>query len=120
MKKKEHVQEHLNNFNNIGTLFHLLCFRNRYSLINWERTISINLFSKWLLLFTVKNAGFYDIFDQTIFYTNYRRHFFMIHYRKILELHDEGISLRGIAASTGNSRQKVTEVIQLAGVNVMV
>lgn len=40
--------------------------------------------------------------------------FFMIHYRKILELHDEGISLRGIAASTGNSRQKVTEVIRLA------
>ncbi|MGG0891067.1 IS21 family transposase [Cytobacillus horneckiae] len=38
----------------------------------------------------------------------------MIHYRKILELHDEGISLRGIASSTGNSRQKVTEVIQLA------
>lgn len=32
----------------------------------------------------------------------------MIHYRKILELHDEGISLRGIAASTSNSRQKVT------------
>jgi transposase len=39
---------------------------------------------------------------------------FMIHYRRILELHDEGISIRGIAASTGNSRQKVTEVIQLA------
>jgi len=38
----------------------------------------------------------------------------MIHYRKILDLHDEGISLRGIAASTGNSRPKVTEVIQLA------
>lgn len=38
----------------------------------------------------------------------------MIHYRKILELHDEGISLRGISASTGNSRQKVTEVIELA------
>ena len=38
----------------------------------------------------------------------------MIHYRKILELHDEGISLRGITASTGNSRQKVTEVINLA------
>lgn len=38
----------------------------------------------------------------------------MIHYRKILELHDEGISLRGIAASTGNSRQKVTETINLA------
>ncbi|WP_255259829.1 hypothetical protein [Lentibacillus sp. CBA3610] len=38
----------------------------------------------------------------------------MIHYRKILELHDEGISLRGISVSTGNSRQKVTEVIELA------
>lgn len=38
----------------------------------------------------------------------------MIHYRKILELHDEGISLRSITASTGNSRQKVTEVINLA------
>jgi transposase len=38
----------------------------------------------------------------------------VIHYRKILELNDEGISLRGIAASTGNSRQKVTEVIELA------
>jgi transposase len=38
----------------------------------------------------------------------------MIHYRKILELHDEGISFRGIAASTGNSRQKVTEIIELA------
>jgi hypothetical protein len=38
----------------------------------------------------------------------------MLHYRKILELHVEGISLRGIATSTSNSRQKVTEVIQLA------
>ncbi|MFJ3390752.1 hypothetical protein [Lysinibacillus sp. NPDC086135] len=38
----------------------------------------------------------------------------MIYYRKILELHDEGISLRSVAASTGNSRQKVTGVIQLA------
>jgi transposase len=38
----------------------------------------------------------------------------MIHYRRILELQDEGISLRGISASTGNSRQKVTEVIQMA------
>lgn len=38
----------------------------------------------------------------------------MIHYRKILELQDEGISLRGISVSTGNSRQKVTEVIELA------
>lgn len=40
--------------------------------------------------------------------------FCMIHYRKILELHAEGISLRGITASTGHSRQKVTEVIDLA------
>jgi len=38
----------------------------------------------------------------------------MIHYRKILELNDEGISRRGIAASTSNSRQKVTETIKLA------
>ena len=38
----------------------------------------------------------------------------MIHYRKILELFDEGISLRGISASTGHSRQKVTKIIQLA------
>ena len=38
----------------------------------------------------------------------------MIHYLKILELHSDGISLRGIAASTGHSRQKVTEVIGLA------
>lgn len=28
-------------------------------------------------------------------------------------MHDEGISLRGIAASTGHSRQKITEVIDL-------
>ncbi|NMD72873.1 IS21 family transposase [Bacillus sp. DNRA2] len=38
----------------------------------------------------------------------------MIHYRRILELHDGGISLRGISSSTGNSRQKITEVINLA------
>ncbi|MFZ3580277.1 hypothetical protein [Virgibacillus sp. DJP39] len=38
----------------------------------------------------------------------------MIHYQKISELDDEGISLRGIVASTGNSRQKVTEIISLA------
>lgn len=38
----------------------------------------------------------------------------MIHYRKMLELRDEGNSLRGIAASTGNSRQKVTKIIGLA------
>lgn len=36
---------------------------------------------------------------------------FMIHYRKILELRAEGISLRGIATSTNHSRQKVTEII---------
>src|SRR5699024_17457 len=39
---------------------------------------------------------------------------FMIHYRKILELRAEGISLRGIATSTNHSRQKVTEIIDLA------
>ena len=38
----------------------------------------------------------------------------MIRYRKILELQGEGISLRGISASTGNSRQKVTEVLHVA------
>lgn len=38
----------------------------------------------------------------------------MIHYRKILELHHEKISLRGIAVSTGNSRPKVTEIIERA------
>lgn len=38
----------------------------------------------------------------------------MIQYRKILELHDEGISLRGISTSTSNSWQKVTEVIESA------
>ncbi|WP_276607986.1 hypothetical protein [Bacillus sp. BHET2] len=38
----------------------------------------------------------------------------MIHYGKILELHYEGISLRGIASNTGHSRQKVTEIIGLA------
>ncbi|MCR2823897.1 IS21 family transposase [Lederbergia panacisoli] len=38
----------------------------------------------------------------------------MIHYRKILELHHDNISQRGIAASTGNSRPKVMEVIERA------
>lgn len=38
----------------------------------------------------------------------------MIHYRKVLELHDEVINLRGITASTGNSLQKVTEIINFA------
>ncbi|WP_066445331.1 IS21 family transposase [Cytobacillus gottheilii] len=38
----------------------------------------------------------------------------MIHYRKIWELQNEGFSLRGIASSTGHSRQKVTEIITLA------
>jgi len=35
-------------------------------------------------------------------------------YRKILELHEEEVSLRSIAMITQHSRQKVTEVIQLA------
>lgn len=38
----------------------------------------------------------------------------MIQYRKILELKEEGFSLRGIAFSTGNSRQKVTEIVRRA------
>ncbi|MCJ7840487.1 integrase [Lederbergia sp. NSJ-179] len=38
----------------------------------------------------------------------------MIHYRKILELHHEKISLREIAVSTANSRPKVTEIIERA------
>lgn len=42
------------------------------------------------------------------------RYFCMIYYRKILELQDEGITLRGISASTGNSRQKVTEILTMA------
>ena len=38
----------------------------------------------------------------------------MFRYRRILEMHSEGISIRSIAASTGNSRQKITEVIRKA------
>lgn len=44
----------------------------------------------------------------------YTRVFLMIHYRRILELHDEKISFRGIVENTGNSRQKITEIINLA------
>lgn len=38
----------------------------------------------------------------------------MFPYRKILELHSEGVSLRSIATITQHSRQKFTEVIKLA------
>ena len=38
----------------------------------------------------------------------------MFPYRKILELHSEGVSLRSIATITQHSRQKITEVIKLA------
>lgn len=38
----------------------------------------------------------------------------MLHYSRILRLRNEGFSLRSIASSTGNSRQKVTEVIERA------
>ena len=38
----------------------------------------------------------------------------MFPYRKILELHGEGVSLRSIATITQHSRQKITEVIKLA------
>ena len=36
----------------------------------------------------------------------------MLQYRKILELNGQGISMRSIAANTGNSRPKVSEVIK--------
>lgn len=38
----------------------------------------------------------------------------MYPYRKILELHADGVSLRSIAMMTQHSRQKVTEIIELA------
>lgn len=41
----------------------------------------------------------------------------MIHYRKIMELADDEVSLRAISASIGNGRPKVTEILQLAKEN---
>lgn len=38
----------------------------------------------------------------------------MYSYRKILELHADNVSLRSIALMTQHSRQKVTEIIELA------
>lgn len=38
----------------------------------------------------------------------------MLQYARILRLKEEGFSLRSIASSTGNSRQKVTEIIDRA------
>ncbi|MGM0112096.1 hypothetical protein [Enterococcus sp. DIV0187] len=38
----------------------------------------------------------------------------MIHYRRILELADGGLSVRAIADSLGHGRPKVREVIELA------
>lgn len=38
----------------------------------------------------------------------------MLQYSRILRLKEEGFSLRSIASSTGNSRQKVTEIIERA------
>lgn len=38
----------------------------------------------------------------------------MLHYRQILEMNHQGISMRNIAASTGNSRPKISEVIKKA------
>jgi len=37
--------------------------------------------------------------------------FFMINYRKILEIHRQGISQRTISSSTGHSRDKIREVV---------
>ncbi|QXE02893.1 hypothetical protein [Terribacillus sp. DMT04] len=38
----------------------------------------------------------------------------MLQYSRILRLKAKGLSLRSIASSTGNSRQKITEVIERA------
>ncbi|MGM0122792.1 hypothetical protein IGI37_002893 [Enterococcus sp. AZ194] len=38
----------------------------------------------------------------------------MLQYRKILELNEQGFSMRSIAANTGNSRPKVSEIIKKA------
>lgn len=38
----------------------------------------------------------------------------MINYRKVLELHFEGISQRTISSSTGHSRNTVSDVVQHA------
>ncbi len=38
----------------------------------------------------------------------------MLQYRKILELHFQGQSMRNISASTGNSRLTVSEIIHTA------
>ena len=46
--------------------------------------------------------------------TSLHGRFFMLRYSSILKLKEQGLSLRSIAASTGNSRQKVTEVIERA------
>ena len=46
--------------------------------------------------------------------TSLHGRFFMLRYLAILRLREQGLSLRSIAASTGNSRQKVTEVIDRA------
>lgn len=40
----------------------------------------------------------------------------MFQYRKILEMHREGFSLRSTAPATGHSRQKVSEVVKKAKV----
>ena len=44
----------------------------------------------------------------------------MFHYRRILEMNGERISIRSIAAANGNSRQKVTEIIRRAEVKGIV
>jgi hypothetical protein len=48
--------------------------------------------------------------SMTLFY----RSFFMVNYRKILELHFEEVSQRTISSSTGHSRNTVSDVIQRA------
>ena len=45
---------------------------------------------------------------------NYLGGFFVIKYREILRLHAQGISQRGIASSTSNSRTTIREVVKRA------
>lgn len=44
----------------------------------------------------------------------YKGGFFVIKYREILRLHAQGISQRGIASSTSNSRTTIREVVKRA------
>lgn len=49
---------------------------------------------------------------------HYLRGFFMIQYKKILNLADESLNLRPIFANIGHDRPKFTEILQLTRPNV--